>query len=113
MQVSLRAVNKEIYKKKNTVMSVLVWCPLRVSLSLSHTHTGLPQSFNLNFPISIPVTFIWESPLGFLYSRSLCYCFIAVNIITDEGNFHLIFEIPFTDCFLVPSSFSLSPVNGA
>ena len=86
-------------------MSVLVWSPLRV------THTGLPQRFNLNFPISIPVTFIWESPLGFLYCRSLCYCFVAVNIITDEGNFHLIFAIPFTDYFLVPSSFSLSPVT--
>ena len=27
---------------KNAVMSVLVWLPLAVSLSLSHTHIGLP-----------------------------------------------------------------------
>ena len=94
MRVSLRAVNKEIYKKKNTVVSVLVWSPLRVSLSLSHTHIGLPQSLNLNFPISIPITFIWESPLEFFYCRNLCYCFVDVNIITDEDNFLLIFEIP-------------------
>ena len=113
MQVSLRAVNKEILQKENTVMSVLVCSPLMFSLSLSHTRTGLPQGFNLNFPISIPDTFIWESPLGFLYCRSLCYCFVAVNIITDEENFHLIFETPFTNYFSVPSSFSLSPVNGA
>ena len=35
--------------------------PLRVGLSLSHTHIGLPQGFN--FPTSIPFTFIWESSL--------------------------------------------------
>ena len=45
-------------------MSVLVWSPLRVILILSHTHIGLPQRFNFNFPISIPATFIWESPWG-------------------------------------------------
>ena len=36
--------------------------PLGVSLSLSHTRTGFPQGFNLNFPTSIPVSSIWESP---------------------------------------------------
>ena len=45
-------------------MSVLVWSPLRVILILSHTHIGLPRRFNFNFPISIPATFIWESPWG-------------------------------------------------
>ena len=36
---------------------------LAVSLSLSHIQIGLPQGYNLNFPTSIPGTFIWESPL--------------------------------------------------
>ena len=36
--------------------------PLGVSLSSSHTHIGLPYGFNVNFPTSIPVSFIWESP---------------------------------------------------
>ena len=35
-----------------------------VSLSLDHTHIGLPYWFNLNFPTSIPATFIWESLPG-------------------------------------------------
>ena len=34
---------------KNTVMSVLVWSPLVVSLSLNHTHIGLPERFILIF----------------------------------------------------------------
>ena len=38
--------------------------PLRVSLSLSHTHIGLPQGFHCNFPTSIPFTFIWEFSRG-------------------------------------------------
>ena len=37
---------------------------LGVSLNLSHTHIGLPYGFNLNFPTSIPVAFIWESTGG-------------------------------------------------
>ena len=36
--------------------------PIGVSLSLSHTYIGLLWGFNLNFPTSIPVTFIWEFP---------------------------------------------------
>ena len=36
--------------------------PLGVSLSSSHTHIGLAYGFNVNFPTSIPVSFIWESP---------------------------------------------------
>ena len=35
-----------------------------VSLSLGHTHIGLPYWFNVNFPTSIPATFIWESLPG-------------------------------------------------
>ena len=35
-----------------------------VSLSLGHTHIGLPYWFNLNFRTSIPATFIWESLPG-------------------------------------------------
>ena len=35
-----------------------------VSLSLGHTHIGLPYWFHLNFPTSIPATFIWESLPG-------------------------------------------------
>ena len=38
--------------------------PLRVSLSLSHTHIGLPQGFHCNFPTSIPFTFIWGFSRG-------------------------------------------------
>ena len=38
--------------------------PLRDSLSLSHTHIGLPQGFNFNFPTSIPFILIWESSRG-------------------------------------------------
>ena len=78
--VSLRATCKEIYNadeilsqmnafyanifstRKNTLaliqMAVLVWCPLEVNLSFSHTHIGLPQGFNFSFQTSIPVTFV-------------------------------------------------------
>ena len=38
---------------------------LGVSLSLNHTHIGLLWEFNLNFPTSVSVTFIWESPRVF------------------------------------------------
>ena len=34
-------------------MSVLVWLPLAVSLSLSHTHIGLPYGFHVHFPTII------------------------------------------------------------
>ena len=78
--VSLRAMCKEIYNAyeillqmstfyanifstiKDTPaliqMYVLVWCPLEVNLSLSHTHIGLAQGFKFNFQTSIPVTFV-------------------------------------------------------
>ena len=78
--VSLRATCKEIYNadeilsqmnafyanifstRKNTLaliqMAVLVWCPLEVNLSLSHTHIGLAQGFKFSFQTSIPVTFV-------------------------------------------------------
>ena len=52
IQVSLRAVNKEMYKKCCTV-----WSPLGVNSSFSHTH-GLPEAFSFNFPTSIPVSFL-------------------------------------------------------
>ena len=64
---------------KNTVMSVLVWSPLGVSLSLNHTHIGLPKGFNFNFPTRSP-SLLYGSPPGFLYCRTLCYCFVAVDI---------------------------------
>ena len=42
IQVSLRAVHKEIYKKCCDVCFSMVSLRLGVTLSLSHTHTGLP-----------------------------------------------------------------------
>ena len=43
IQVSLKAVHKEIcQKKKNAVTLTSQKSPLGVSLSLSHTHIGLP-----------------------------------------------------------------------
>ena len=60
--LSLSTVHYEIYKKcpdtNHTEIS------LKGQLSLSHTHIGLPYGFNLNFLMSIPDTFIWESPPG-------------------------------------------------
>ena len=49
--------------------------PLGVSLSLSHTHIGLPWGFNLNFPTSIPVTFIWGYP-GVLINSHINFVFL-------------------------------------
>ena len=45
IQVLLRAVHKEICKKAATLTSQK--SPLRVSLSLSHTHIGLPHGPSL------------------------------------------------------------------
>lgn len=42
---------------KNALTLTTQKSPWGVSLSLSHTHVGLPEVFNLNFPTSIPVTF--------------------------------------------------------
>ena len=56
IQVSLKTSTKKCPTK--TTQKSLFW----ISESLSHTHVGFPQGiFNLNFPTSIPVTFIWES----------------------------------------------------
>ena len=49
--------------------------PLGVSLSLSYTHIGLPWGFNLNFPTSIPVTFIWGYP-GVLINSHINFVFL-------------------------------------
>ena len=43
---------------------------LGVSLSSSHTHICLPYGFNFNFPTSIPVTFMSESPPGVYLTSS-------------------------------------------
>ena len=40
----LNVIKKVLIKKK-----VNVWSPLGFSLSLTHTHIGLPQGFNFNF----------------------------------------------------------------
>ena len=50
---------KKITKNVDTNHTEL---PLEVGLNLSHTHLDLPQGFYLNFPTSVPITFIWESP---------------------------------------------------
>ena len=62
IQVSLRAVHELKFAKKAVTLTSQK-SPLRVSLSLSHTHFGLPQGFdvNVNFPTNIPFTFIWKS----------------------------------------------------
>ena len=49
---------------KNALTLTSQKSPLGISLSLSHTHIGLPWGFNLNFPTSIPVTFKGEYPQG-------------------------------------------------
>ena len=49
---------------KNALTLTTQKSPLGVSSSLSHTHIGFLQGFNLNFPTKILVSFIWESPLG-------------------------------------------------
>ena len=48
---------------KNALTLTTQKSPLEDGLSLSHTHIG-PPGFNLNFPMSITVTFIWECPPG-------------------------------------------------
>ena len=48
-----------------------------VSLSLSHTYIGLPWGFNLNFPISITVTFIGKYARG-LYQIVLLKTFLQL-----------------------------------
>ena len=62
IQVSLRAVHELKFAKKAVTLTSQK-SPLRVSLSLSHTHFGLPQGFdvNVNFPTNIFFTFIWKS----------------------------------------------------
>ena len=57
IQVSVSTVPKEIYKKMSYVTLNKHKSPLGVSLSLSHTHIGLPSGFNLNFLRSIPITY--------------------------------------------------------
>jgi len=72
--VSIKEIKKygklEIYDNAVSVCS-----PLGVSLSLSHTHIGLPWGFNFNFPTSIPVTFIIIKvpPGGILVGSFLIY----------------------------------------
>ena len=62
IQVSLRAVHELKFAKKAVTLTSQK-SPLRVSLSLSHTHFGLSQGFdvNANFPTNIFFTFIWKS----------------------------------------------------
>ena len=48
---------------KNALTLTTQKSPFEDGLSLSHTHIG-PPGFNLNFPMSIPVTFIRECPRG-------------------------------------------------
>ena len=48
---------------KNALTLTTQKSPLEDGLSLSHTHIG-PPGFNLNFPMSFPVTFIRECPPG-------------------------------------------------
>ena len=61
---------------KNAVISVL-WSPLGLTLSLCHTHIGVPWGFHLSFPASIPVTFILDPPLppSVKYHRAPFYNF--------------------------------------
>ena len=72
--VSIKEIKKygklEIYD-----IAVSVFSPLGVSLSLSHTHIGLPWGFNFNFPTSIPVTFIIMKvpPRGIFVGSFLIY----------------------------------------
>ena len=54
----------------NTLTQTTQKSPLGVSLSLGNTHIGLLYGLILNFPTSIPVSVIWESPrTQVLYSR--------------------------------------------
>ena len=48
---------------KNVLTLTTQKSPSGVSLSFSHTHIGHPWGFSLNFLLSIPDTFIWESHL--------------------------------------------------
>ena len=55
-------------------MSVLVWSLLEVSLGLSHTHPLVsPRELNFNFPTSIPVPFVSETPPGIRTGQTLAY----------------------------------------
>ena len=83
------------------------WSLLGSSLSLSHTHSGLPYGFNFNFPTSIPVTFMWDShptpclrqetnldEMGFLVvprisllSQSIIIIIIIIIIITTHSRY--------------------------
>ena len=62
IQVSLRAVHKEICKKKAVTLTSQK-SPLGVSLSLSHTHIGLPWGFKLIFRRAAP-SLLYGSPPG-------------------------------------------------
>ena len=69
---------------KNALTLTTQKSPLGVSLSLSHTHIRLLWEFNLNFPTSISVTFIWESPGCFVFTVNGPYC-CGVPAISGEG----------------------------
>ena len=56
--------------------SVLVWSPLGVILSLSHSHTGIPQGFNFSFSTSIPITVIGECARGQYQERGFVKWFL-------------------------------------
>ena len=60
IQVSFRAVHKEIYKKMHAVTLNTQKSPLGANLSFSHTHIGLSSK-----GVGIPVTFVRESPSWF------------------------------------------------
>ena len=70
--------NRVVHKlQKNTVMSVLVWSLLVVSLSLSHTHIGLPERFDFNFPTRFPSLSYGSPPRALILSDTLllfCCC---------------------------------------
>ena len=84
IQVSLSTVHKEIYKNALTLTTQKP--PLGLSLSLSHTHIGLPWGFNLNFPMSIPFTFIWEYPNPSPPSQRLCHSGCPVRSVNIDNN---------------------------
>ena len=67
---------------KNALTLTTQKSPLGVSLSLSHTHIGLPWWFNVNFPTSIPVTFIWEY-LAPLHPRADVVTYRGLKIIVS------------------------------
>ena len=85
IQLSLRAVHKEICQKKIKAVTLTSQkSPLGVSLRLSHTHIGLPKGFELIFRRAAP-SLLYGSPPAITHKYR--------HINSDDFGGHLVLRI--------------------